>query len=65
MNTSKLIEILRWPATKRNDMNPWYGILWRLCVYPFVCLFAFGFYLSILLLTFSFYEAETFRKEWF
>ena len=65
MNTTKLIEILRWPATKRNGMYPWYVIVWRLCVYPFLVLFGLGFYLSILLLTFSLYEAETFRKEWF
>jgi hypothetical protein len=56
--------ILRWPQTKTNNMNPWYVILWRLCVYPFMCLFALGFYLSILL-TSSLYEAETFRKDWF
>lgn len=65
MNTTKLIEILRWPSTKRNSMNPWYVIVWRICVYPFVCLFGLGFYLSILIASFSFYQAETFRKDWF
>jgi len=65
MNTSKLIEILRWPATKRNGMNPWYVILWRFCVYPFVFLFGLGFYLTSILYDFSLYEAETFRKDYF
>jgi hypothetical protein len=66
MNTSKLIEILRWPSTKRNGMNPWYVILWRLCFIPFMFLFGLGYYLTILLSTLSFYQAETFRKDyWF
>jgi hypothetical protein len=56
---------LRWPQTKTNNLNPWYVILWRFCFIPFVFLFGLGFYLSILLLTLSFYQAETFRKEWF
>jgi hypothetical protein len=66
MNISKLIEILRWPSTKRNGMNPWYVILWRLFFLPFVMLFGLGFYLTTLLSTFDFYEAELFKRDyWF
>jgi len=66
MNTSKLIDILRFPQKKGNTFNPWYIILWRLCFIPFVFLFGLGFYLIIVLFTLSFYQAETFRKDyWF
>jgi hypothetical protein len=66
MNTSKLIDILRFPQKKGNTFNPWYIILWRLFFLPFVMLFGLGFYLTTLLSTFDFYEAELFRRDyWF
>jgi predicted permease len=64
MKTSVLIDILRFPAKKTNNLNAWYRILWSLFFFPFVIVFGIGFYIAILAFTLSPYRAEQFRKEY-
>lgn len=59
-----LINILRFPRKKGNYLNPWYVILWRISLYPFVIVLGTAFYLMILLFHLDVYAAEQFRKEW-
>ena len=64
MNKTMLIDILRFPAKKGNNMNPWYTVLWRIAMLPFLIVFQIGFYIAILAFTLSPYHAEQFRKEY-
>lgn len=64
MKTSTLIDILRFPKKKTNNLKAWYHVIWSLCAVPLVIVFGIGFYFSILLFSLSFYEAEQFRKDW-
>lgn len=64
MNKTMLIDILRFPAKKGNNMNPWYIVLWRIAMLPFLIVFQIGFYIAILAFTLNPYLAEQFRKEY-
>lgn len=59
-----IIDILQFPKKKTNGLNPWYVILYRLCLYPIVLVFGIGFYISTLAFTLSPYSAEQFRKDY-
>lgn len=60
-----LINILRFLKKKGNSLNPWYIILWRICLFPFVIVFASAFYILTVLFHFDFWQAEKFRKDYF
>lgn len=64
MKTSVLIDILRFPAKKTNNLNAWYSILWRIIMLPFLIVSQIGFYIAILAFTLSLHRAEQFRKEY-
>lgn len=54
-----------WPRTKSNGLNPWYVILWRLLMYPFVFLSGSMFYLTLCMWHCDTYFAEQFRKNYY
>lgn len=64
MNKTMLIDILRFPAKKGNNLRPWYAILWSLLFLPFVIVFQIGFYISYACFTLDLYYPERFRKEY-
>lgn len=55
-----------WPKSKEKYyLNPWYVIVWRLCVWPFLVISAVAFYISVAVFQMDFYKSEQFRKEYF
>jgi hypothetical protein len=64
MKSSVVIDILRFPAKKENNLKSWYHILWCLFWLPFVFVFQIGFYISYLCLTLDTYPPEAFRKDY-
>jgi hypothetical protein len=64
MKTSMLINILQFPKKKGNNLNPWYVILWRLFMLPFMILFGIAFYVSYACFTLNLYYPEQFRKDY-
>jgi len=64
MKSSFLIDILRFPKKKGNNLKAWYHILWCLLWLPFVLVFQIGFYIFYLFLTLDTYYPERFRKDY-
>jgi hypothetical protein len=63
MKTNTLIDILRFPSKKTNNLKPWYAIIRGIGILPFLFVSKFAFYICIVIYHFGFYEAEQFRKE--
>ena len=60
----KLIKILRWPENRRTGLLPWFVILRRLLVYPFLFATICLFWLFTVIWYGGLYEANLFWDEY-
>jgi hypothetical protein len=65
MTKTLLIDIVRWPAKKTNNLRPLYRIIPSLIIMPVYMLSGFLFYLTIFVIgPNGAYYAKQFKDEW-